>query len=148
MSMGASVELRTPFLDLEVAKIAARIPSELKLREGGPGKYVLRKLLSKKVDEPIDRPKLGFPVPLWQWFTGPLRDQIEGELLSPNSFLSERLENARLRAAWRDLVAGWDGSRIFFALWAYEKWQRALRSPTCSGSPFVNEVRQSQAKGC
>jgi asparagine synthase (glutamine-hydrolysing) len=130
MSMGASVELRTPILDLEVANVAARIPSDLKLRQGGPGKYVLRKLLSKKLDEPIDRPKRGFPVPLWEWFTGPLRDQIEGELLSPNSFMSGRLENVRLRAAWRDLLRGWDGSRIFFALWSYERWQRALRSST------------------
>ncbi len=43
MSMGASIELRTPILDIEVAKVAARIPSFLKLPPRGPGKYVLRK---------------------------------------------------------------------------------------------------------
>lgn len=128
MSMGASMELRTPILDIEVAGVAARIPSGLKLRAGGPGKYVLRKLLSKKLDEPLDRPKLGFPVPLRQWFTGPLRDRIQDELLSPNSFISGRLENTRMRAAWRDFVAGWDGGRIFFALWAYERWQHGLQN--------------------
>jgi asparagine synthase (glutamine-hydrolysing) len=127
MSMGASMELRTPILDIEVARVAARIPSGLKLRSGGPGKYVLRKLLSKKLDEPMDRPKLGFPVPLRQWFSGPLREQIEDELLTQNSFLSGRLENARLQKAWRDFLAGWDGSRVFFALWSYEKWQRGLQ---------------------
>jgi asparagine synthase (glutamine-hydrolysing) len=128
MSMGASIELRTPILDLEVARVAARIPSDLKLRQGGPGKYILRKLLSTKLDEPIDRPKRGFPVPLRRWLTGPLRERIEDELLSTNSFVSGRLESTRLRAAWRDLNEGWDGSRIFFALWAYEKWQRAMRT--------------------
>jgi len=130
MSMGASMELRTPILDIEVAKVAARIPSDLKLRAGGPGKYVLRKLLSKKLGDRLDRPKLGFPVPLRQWFMGPLRDRMEDELLSPNSFVSGRLENARLRAAWQDCIAGWDGGRIFFALWAYERWQQALQDCT------------------
>lgn len=127
MSMGASMELRTPILDIGVAKVAARIPSSLKLRAGGPGKYVLRKLLSQKLGDALDRPKLGFPVPLRHWLTGPLRDQIEDELLTKNSFVSERLDNARLQKAWRDLLAGGDGSRVFFALWSYEKWQRALR---------------------
>jgi asparagine synthase (glutamine-hydrolysing) len=130
MSMGASIELRTPFLDLEVTKVAARIPSEFKLPSGGPGKYVLRKLLATKLDEPIDRAKRGFPVPLRQWFIGPLRERIEGELLSANSFVSQHLENARLQAAWRDFLAGWDASRIFFALWAYEKWHGTLRNST------------------
>lgn len=134
MSMGASMELRTPILDIEVAKVAARIPSGLKLPEGGPGKYVLRKLLAEKLHEPMDRPKRGFPVPLRQWLTGPLREQIEDELLARSSFVSKRLENARLQKAWRDLLAGWDGSRIFFALWSYEKWQRGLQGPTLAAA--------------
>lgn len=134
MSMGASMELRTPILDIEVAKVAARIPSGLKLPEGGPGKYVLRKLLSKKLDEPMNRPKRGFPVPLRQWLTGPLREQIEDELLTRSSLVSKRLENARLQKAWRDFLAGWDGSRIFFALWSYEKWQRGLQGPTLAAA--------------
>jgi asparagine synthase (glutamine-hydrolysing) len=128
MSMGASIELRTPILDIEVAKVAARIPSDLKLRPGGPGKYVLRKLLARKLNEPIARPKLGFPVPLQQWLTGPLRERIESELLATNSFVSGRLNGSLLRAAWDDLLAGWDGSRIFFALWLYERWHRDLRN--------------------
>lgn len=128
MSMGASMELRTPILDIEVAKVAARTPSDLKLRAGGPGKYVLRKLLAKKLGDPLDRPKFGFPVPLRKWFTGPLREQIEDELLTRSSFVSERLENARLQTAWRDFLAGWDGSRLLFALWSYEKWQHALQN--------------------
>lgn len=129
MSMGASMELRTPILDIEVAKVAARIPSGLKLPAGGPGKYVLRKLLSEKLGDTLDRPKLGFPVPLRQWFIGPLRDRIEDELLSSNSFVSGRLGNARLREAWQDFLAGWDGGRLFFSLWSYERWQRSLQAP-------------------
>ena len=129
MSMGASMELRTPILDVEVAKVAARIPSGLKLPEGGPGKFVLRKLLSTKLDEPLNRPKLGFSVPLRRWLTGPLRERIESELLTPNSFVGEHLEIDRLRKGWQEFLAGWDGGRTFFALWSYEKWRQALENP-------------------
>jgi asparagine synthase (glutamine-hydrolysing) len=122
MSMGASVELRTPILDLRVANVAARIPSWLKLPPTGPGKYILRKTLSRKLNEPLDRPKRGFPVPLYEWLTGPLRDQIEGDLFATNSFITRHLDRKLLRAAWDDFIAGWDGSRIFCALWFYERW--------------------------
>jgi asparagine synthase (glutamine-hydrolysing) len=122
MSMGASIELRTPILDLGVANVAARIPSSLKLPPTGPGKYILRKTLSQKLNEPMNRPKKGFPVPLDEWFTGPLREQIEGDLFATNSFVTGHLNPKRLRASWDDFIAGWDGSRIFCALWFYEKW--------------------------
>jgi len=124
MSMGASIELRTPILDIEVAKVAARIPSFLKLPSGGPGKYVLRNTLARKLHEPIDRPKKGFPVPLQEWFTGPLRQQVEEELFATDSVILTYLDRSLLRAAWDDFIAGWDGSRSFFALWLYERWRR------------------------
>jgi asparagine synthase (glutamine-hydrolysing) len=126
MSMGASIELRTPILDIEVAEIAARIPPLLKLPPGGPGKYVLRKTLARKLDEPINRPKKGFPVPLHQWLTGPLRQQVENELFASDSFIFGYFDRALLRAAWADFISGWDGSRIFFALWLYERWRRTI----------------------
>jgi len=126
MSMGASIELRTPFLDIEVAKVAARVPSSFKLPVGGPGKYILRRVLSRKLHEPMDRPKKGFPVPLQAWFTGPLREQIEDELFATNSFISRNLSPKLLCAAWDDFIAGWDAGRIFFALWMYERWCRAV----------------------
>jgi asparagine synthase (glutamine-hydrolysing) len=124
MSMGASIELRTPFLDIEVAKIAARIPSFLKLPPSGPGKFVLRKMLARKLHESIDRPKMGFPIPLHEWFRGSLRQQVEDELFAMDSFIPTYFDRGLLRVAWNDFIAGWDGSRIFFALWLYERWRR------------------------
>jgi asparagine synthase (glutamine-hydrolysing) len=124
MSMGASMELRTPILDIEVAKIAARVPSCLKLPPDGPGKYVLRKVLSRKISEPMDRTKRGFPVPLHKWLTGPLREEMESDLFASNSFIRGYLDARLFRAAWNDFLAGWDGSRIFFSLWLYERWRR------------------------
>jgi asparagine synthase (glutamine-hydrolysing) len=127
MSMGASIELRTPLLDIEVAKVAARIPSSLKLPPGGPGKLVLRKTLARKLNEDPARPKKGFPVPLKAWLSGPLREQVEAELFATNSAVCEQLDRPLLRTAWDDFVAGrWDGGRAIFSLWLYETWRGTL----------------------
>ena len=127
MSMGASIELRTPILDLEIAKIAARIPSSLKLHHTGIGKYILRKTIGRKLNEDLTRPKKGFPVPLGKWFAGPLRERVEAELFASDSAVCEQLERPLLRAAWDDYLAGrWEGHYTFFALWLYETWRRTL----------------------
>ena len=127
MSMGASIELRTPILDTEVAKVAARIPSSLKLPPGGPGKFILRKVLARTLSAPMTRPKLGFPVPLAKWFAGPLHDQVRDELFAKDSAVCEQLDRSLLLSAWEDTVAGrWDGGRTFYSLWLYEVWRRTI----------------------
>ncbi len=127
MSMGASIELRTPILDKEVAKVAARIPSSLKLPAGGPGKFILRKVLARKLSEPMNRPKLGFPVPLAQWFAGPLHDRVRDEIFAAESAVCAQLDRKLVLAAWEDTVAGrWDGGRTFYSLWLYEVWRRTI----------------------
>lgn len=68
MSMANSLELRVPFLDKEVFQTAKKIPSEEKLSHGTT-KYVLRKAASGRIPEDwYKRPKMGFPVPILQWF--------------------------------------------------------------------------------
>jgi asparagine synthase (glutamine-hydrolysing) len=137
MSMAASIELRTPLLDLEVARVAARIPSTLKLPPGGPGKLILRQTLARKLKEDPARPKKGFPVPLKTWLAGPLRDQVEAELFATQSAVCRHLDRKLLRFAWDDFTAGrWDGGRTLFSLWLYEIWQRSLveRRPSPGGT--------------
>jgi asparagine synthase (glutamine-hydrolysing) len=127
MSMGASIELRTPLLDTAVAAVATRIPSSLKLPAGGPGKFILRKTLARKLNEPLSRPKKGFPVPLASWLTGPLRKRIQDELFSSGSAVCEHLDRRLLRSAWEDVLANrWDGARSFYSLWLYEVWRRSV----------------------
>jgi asparagine synthase (glutamine-hydrolysing) len=127
MSMAASIELRTPILDREVASIAARVPSSLKLPPGGPGKLLLRHSLARKLDEPMRRPKKGFPMPLSEWFRGPLREQVEDTLFSSQSICLQELDAKLLRAAWNDFLGGaWDGALVLYSLWLYETWHHTL----------------------
>ncbi len=68
MSMANSLELRVPFLDKDVFQIAKNIPSDEKLSHGTT-KYILRKAASNRIPEEwYKRPKMGFPVPILQWF--------------------------------------------------------------------------------
>ncbi|MEQ1862046.1 MAG: asparagine synthase (glutamine-hydrolyzing) [Chthoniobacteraceae bacterium] len=127
MSMAASIELRTPLLDLRVAELAARMDSSLKLPPGGPGKLVLRRCLSRKLNEPLDRPKRGFPVPLASWLRGPLREQCEATLFASGATCFAHLDRAAVRSAWDQFQRSeWDGAQVFYALWLYETWARSV----------------------
>ncbi len=67
MTMAHSLELRVPFLDKELFELARRIPASLRIA-GGTTKYIFRKAMEGLIPAPIlDRPKLGFPVPIRQW---------------------------------------------------------------------------------
>jgi len=70
MTMAAGLEARVPFLDHELVELAARIPPDQKLRDGGKGilKDVARQVVPNQV---IDRPKGYFPVPALKYLEGP-----------------------------------------------------------------------------
>ncbi len=81
-TMGVSLESRAPFLDHRVVEFAWRLPLPMLLK-GKEGKRILRSILYKHVPrELVERPKMGFGVPLDNWLRGPLANWA-GDMLSP-----------------------------------------------------------------
>ncbi len=127
-SMASSLEVRAPFLDPGVYAAAWQLPLEMRVRNG-EGKWALRQVLYKYVPrEMIERPKMGFAVPLDAWLRGPLREWAE-DLLSSSSLAELPMLNAgRVRRLWRAQLEG----RRHYAqqLWAVLQvlaWQRYWR---------------------
>ena len=105
-AMGISLETRVPFLDHEVFEFASKIPIEMKLNKG-VGKSVLRDVLYKYVPKDlIERPKMGFGVPVGVWLKGPLRDWAEA--LLDESVLEQQgfFHVDVIRGMWSEHVAG------------------------------------------
>ena len=100
-SMAASLETRAPFLDRGVLEAAWRLPTSSKVRQG-TSKWVLRQILYRHVPRKlVERPKMGFGVPLADWLRGPLRPWAE-DLLSPRALAQNQiLDPSPVGQAWR-----------------------------------------------
>jgi asparagine synthase (glutamine-hydrolysing) len=82
MSMAHSLEARPPFLDPRIVDFSARLPEQFKLH-GSQSKYVLRRLMQDKLPpQVLGRPKIGFDIPVHDWFRGVLRPMLLDTLSS------------------------------------------------------------------
>lgn len=123
-SMAVGLEARVPLLDHRVVELAWRVPLPLKIRNGRR-KWLLREVLHRHVpSELVERPKMGFGIPIDSWLRGPLRDWAES-LLGERSLREQGFLDARMvREAWNDHLTG--RADRHYALWnvlMFQAWK-------------------------
>ena len=123
-SMAVSLEVRAPLLDHRVVEFSWRLPRRFKLRDG-IGKWILRQVLYRRVPKAIvERPKMGFSVPIDRWLRGPLRGWADG-FLNLTELRRAGLPNpTEIIRSWRDLQAGRaaNGTRVW-AVIMFQAWR-------------------------
>lgn len=122
-SMAASLEVRAPFLDTEIADFSGTIPNNLKLR-GFTTKYILKEALSGILPkETIYKKKHGFAVPIGNWFRGGLRP-ILNDVFSKEAVLDDGIFDYGYVSRLLDdhLSAKRDNGRKIWALFVFQMW--------------------------
>ncbi len=134
-TMAVALEARSPLLDHRVVELGWRLPLAMKVR-GAVGKSVLRKLLYRYVPKPlVDRPKMGFAVPIGEWLRGPLRPWAE-DLLRSDSLRSQPFFRAEaVLRAWRQHLGGTrDLGNQLWTLLMLQAWLKGPNGPYRTGS--------------
>jgi asparagine synthase (glutamine-hydrolysing) len=125
MTMAASIEARVPFLDHEFAAFVSSLPDDYRVR-GLRGKWILREAGKQLIPERIlTRPKVGFRVPVNQWFRGEMRDYLLDHLQSGSSLTRPYYESRALGQVLQEHLNGRQNhEKLLWTLLNLEIWHR------------------------
>ena len=124
MSMAASIESRVPFLDHKLVEFSAKMPREMKLR-GGTTKWILREAMKGILPQEIlDRPKMGFPVPVGNWFRGEFKHVVDEYVLGKRALDRGIFDAGFVRSLVAKHNAGENHDERIWSLVNFEIWQR------------------------
>ena len=105
-SMSTSLEIRVPLLDHRLIEFAWTLPKQMRVR-GSTTKWLLREICYRHVPkEIVDRPKMGFAIPLDKWLRGPLYEWAESLLDKQKLEEGGLFEPGPVRAAWDQFLDG------------------------------------------
>jgi asparagine synthase (glutamine-hydrolysing) len=145
-AMAVSLETRVPFLDHRLVEFAWRLPFGLKVR-GHETKWILRQLLYRHVPRAlIERPKMGFGVPIGDWLRGPLRDWAESLLDERRLAVEGYFRPEPIRAIWAAHLGG--GRDEHARLWPVLMFQNWLETNAgiMSGTEAAAPVPRAMAE--
>jgi len=125
MTMAASIESRVPFLDHELAGYVSSLPDQYRVN-GLKTKWILRQAGRNLIPPSIlERPKVGFRVPVNEWFRGPMKDYLRGHLLSAESRTREYYEPRALQQTLDEHTEGRQNhEKLLWSLLNLEIWHR------------------------
>ncbi|MFY4729442.1 asparagine synthase (glutamine-hydrolyzing) [Nitrospira sp. BLG_2] len=136
-AMAISLETRMPLLDHRVVEFSWSLPLSMKIRAGSQGKWLLRQVLYRYVPKHlVERPKMGFGIPLDSWLRGSLRDWVEASLEESRLKREGYFDPAPIRAKWREHLSGRRNWQYW--LWNVLMFQAWLGAHARSASPAVS----------
>ena len=137
-SMAVGLESRAPLLDHRIVAFALQLPYDLKFRNG-VSKWLLRQVLYRHVPQQlVDRPKMGFGIPIASWLRGPLKPWANDLIAASDSPMANMLDLAALRRLMARHASGvGDWHQPLWTALMFLNWVKALEQATGVSAPIV-----------